>query len=720
MTTVKQVVDVTPNKVLAGRIEPRNLASLSSPCVPCDGVIRICIFFDAFGRNREIDAGGARYSNIARMYDAAREMRSRERPPTEYWLRFYLSGMATPLNDDAENNAAINLAVQLALRSGKALNAAASKTVNNVGMADEYGKLGGAAKKAARDLMFSEKPVDEVFTEFAKKAKQTGRQFKRFLKSPMETLERRFRAAYRKALYEAKNLTVRDLLRLPNKAIKLLGQDLIVENVPVLRDHATLAAVVAAGFDTRVEAGLRAVENAVQRLKEANPRIKRVEVSVFGADRGGAMAQVFVNELVGRHGGAAQNLLVHELPCEIKFVGLFDCVSSVMEGNELLSMIPVVGLVKQNFKDKPLGIPSGTPSLHCIAGHELRFYQRIDAVPGVQTERFYPGSSEDVTGGAPEGTNGLRTALARVPLRDMMNAALQAGANLHSMQELETHNPRTFALHMLAAEVDTGNGTFNVKDLVEEYWLSADRPESRISDVTFERHMRPFIQWLAVRSLDPVFRASIDEPLRDDTERVNQRVRIEARNAAGRAYNEELKRQQQLPNEERNRPENRQRIRTLAEEHERLKQEVLANQHAVTEETYRHVLIEGVWERLDREARELEKIRREELSDTGRQIRQLAPPRAPGNEGIFHLGMTERPGLTPECARLIDAWSIAQRNKQATGDDPLPQHLMAMFDMLVHDTMLTSWHDHLLSHGLYFKTRGIDQFGAGQALKKAA
>ncbi|AKC68533.1 hypothetical protein [Pandoraea oxalativorans] len=37
---------------------------------------------------------------------------------------------------------------------------------------------------------------------------------------------------------------------------------------------------------------------------------------------------------------------------------------------------------------------------------------------------------------------------------------------------------------------------------------------------------------------------------------------------------------------------------------------------------------------------------------------------------------------------------------------------MALFDFLVRDTMLTSWHDHLLSSNLYFRTREIDTFGA--------
>ncbi|WP_414440766.1 hypothetical protein [Burkholderia sp. 22PA0106] len=35
-----------------------------------------------------------------------------------------------------------------------------------------------------------------------------------------------------------------------------------------------------------------------------------------------------------------------------------------------------------------------------------------------------------------------------------------------------------------------------------------------------------------------------------------------------------------------------------------------------------------------------------------------------------------------------------------------------MFDMLVHDTLLTSWQDHVLADTLYFRTRDTDTFGS--------
>ncbi len=63
--------------------------------------------------------------------------------------------------------------------------------------------------------------------------------------------------------------------------------------------------------------------------------------------------------------------------------------------------------------------------------------------------------------------------------------------------------------------------------------------------------------------------------------------------------------------------------------------------------------------------------------------------------------------ITPEQELLVQAWKMG-----LSGKNPLPPKVMALFDLLVHDTMLTSWHDHVLSPTLYFQTRGVDMFGS--------
>ncbi|MCW0014617.1 hypothetical protein OIV42_31750, partial [Burkholderia pseudomallei] len=63
---------------------------------------------------------------------------------------------------------------------------------------------------------------------------------------------------------------------------------------------------------------------------------------------------------------------------------------------------------------------------------------------------------------------------------------------------------------------------------------------------------------------------------------------------------------------------------------------------------------------------------------------------------------------------LITAWK-----EGIEGKHPLPPEVMALFDMLVHDTLLTSWQDHVLAPSLYFRTRDKDVFGSTDFAKEA-
>lgn len=62
---------------------------------------------------------------------------------------------------------------------------------------------------------------------------------------------------------------------------------------------------------------------------------------------------------------------------------------------------------------------------------------------------------------------------------------------------------------------------------------------------------------------------------------------------------------------------------------------------------------------------------------------------------------------------LVQAWK-----EGVSGKNPLPPKVMALFDMLVHDTLLTSWHDHILAPSLYFRTRDKDAVGSTNYAKE--
>ncbi|WP_179401884.1 T6SS phospholipase effector Tle1-like catalytic domain-containing protein [Burkholderia guangdongensis] len=61
----------------------------------CSDVIHLTFFFDGTGNNRDADAAGQRWSNVARLYDAAMA------DPSKGIYRFYISGVGTPFNGEA-------------------------------------------------------------------------------------------------------------------------------------------------------------------------------------------------------------------------------------------------------------------------------------------------------------------------------------------------------------------------------------------------------------------------------------------------------------------------------------------------------------------------------------------------------------------------------------------------------------------------------------------
>ncbi len=62
----------------------------------------------------------------------------------------------------------------------------------------------------------------------------------------------------------------------------------------------------------------------------------------------------------------------------LRFLGLLDAVSSLIEENRLLDFVPVLKMVKQNYGDQPLSVLEAVRKcVHFAAAHELRFYQRL-------------------------------------------------------------------------------------------------------------------------------------------------------------------------------------------------------------------------------------------------------------------------------------------------------------------------------------------------------
>ncbi len=68
------------------------------------------------------------------------------------------------------------------------------------------------------------------------------------------------------------------------------------------------------------------------------------------------------------------DLAIEGVPIQIKFVGLLYAVSSIMseEAGELIGMVPYLGMLKTNFKDRPLAIPASVQRcVHFAAAQDL-------------------------------------------------------------------------------------------------------------------------------------------------------------------------------------------------------------------------------------------------------------------------------------------------------------------------------------------------------------
>jgi signal transduction histidine kinase len=517
---------------------------------------------------------------------------------------------------------------------------------------------------------------------------------------------RRGKAAVRATLY--------DIKKNPLKAGWSLAQGAIVgvamESIPQLRDSKA-ALIFGTGVDDRLHSALKQFEAAYDDVKSQMHKIQHIEVSVFGADRGGVLARAFVNELVRKYGNNANSQLhigtgtVSAAPIEIKFLGLLDAVSSIMEENKLLDVLPLAGMIKQNFKDQPLGVPSAVQKcVHFAAAHELRFYQRLDSLEKTRGEQYlYPGTSEDVTGGAPPGALGMRAELQRFVLRDMLNEALTAGSAVDKMEDQAVFKPEAFRKFSLAAPITEGTVSYKIGDLMAAYRKLVPYQKG----LDFQAHQKVFLQWLAARYQSPGFRDSVTKQ-GDDIKRQHQAAAKERADAEA-AYQAERARSpvDQL---------------ALGQAMARM----MAAQNAEQQQlrTAVHELARpmvSVWERLESEAaQQMARLdQQHELKSAAEKIRDFNDKSGLGpyytNDFETSATTVEAMQMPPEARALAQAWKDAVDGKAQKLDDKI----MALFDLLVHDTMLTSWHDHVLSNTLYFQTRATDTFGVSDQ-KKAA
>lgn len=723
--------DRTPASVLKA-IAQNEAAYPKDSCTECGLTLRMGFFFDGFGRNKDLDENDPSFfSNVSRLWMAHFAEEDSERPKKQHWLRFYYSGLGVELNQGAKVDDFVNA---MKIAGGKLADKAVANVkgaAQNITRLDEVPNVDGKGRtrKAVHESIKngSYQPMVKAYKDVLNDVKTLPEKTVRIWNAlDVDRIGDRAKATVRGAWAGFKKNPLKVAWTTAKEATKAT----LIEGVPIIRDNAGVAFLMGTGVDTRLDAAKRQFKVAYETANAGTEKVVRIEISVFGADRGGIIAKQFINDIVKKYKRRHdQDLAIlgkdgaPDAEIRIRFLGLLDSVASIMDESSFISFIPVGDLIKQNHKDRTLTVPAAVEkAVHFAAAHELRSNQRMDSLEKTRGLQYlYPGSSGDVTGVAPLGSLGTRASLSRVPLREMMNLAISQGAAIHSMEYLAKTLPAVYNFMSLAVPIEDEGQTYHVQELVSAYReLVKYEP-----GCNFAPHMEIFLRWLAVRYQDPVFRAEMADPAE---------AWIKDRDffTPQQELNEERRRLSMLPREELAKPETTAREREL---------DALVNERRARADASRGEAppqrFKPLWDRLEEEYKSLEKaeqrdvdteqrhqdmarnqpdqLRAMEMWDREAVMREnMRNGKKPGDEGYVTKVADPLADMKAERAmqtRLLKVWREAR-----DGKTQLPPKVMTLFDWLVHDAMLSSWPDHLLaSTTMYFRVRDKDVFGKTDA-----
>ncbi|MDF3852367.1 phospholipase effector Tle1 domain-containing protein [Achromobacter denitrificans] len=723
--------DRTPASVLKAMAE-NEAAYPKDSCTECGITLRMGFFFDGFGRNKDIDEENPTFlSNVSRLWMAHFNEDDENRPNKQHWFRFYYSGLGVELNKSAKADVVVQAAT---LAGGKMVDKAVSSVtgaakditrLDEVPDVDATGRLRKAVKGSIKDGSYQ--PLVKAYKDVVKDVQTLPEKTVRIWNAlDVDRIKNRAEATVRGAWAGFK----RNPLKAAWTATKEAAKATVLESVPIVSDNATVAYLLGTGVDRRLEAARRQFEAAYKAANAGTEKVVRIEISVFGGDRGGVLAKQFVNDIVKKYRRRHDLDLAiigkdgaPDAQIRIRFLGLFDSVASIMDENAFLGFLPVADIIKQNYKDRTLTVPAAVEkAVHFAAAHELRRNQRLDSLEKTRGLQYlYPGSSGDVSGVSPFGSLGTRASLSRVPLREMMNLALSHGVAMYSMESLAARDQVLYRKLSLAVPIEDDGQKYHVQELVAAYReLVKYEP-----GCDFVPHMEVFLRWLAVRYQDPVFRAGMSDP-------AEQWIKDRDFFTPEQELMEEQRRLSTLPREELAKPETTARAREL---------EALANERRERANASRGEAppqrFKPLWERLEAEYKSLEKAeqrdadteqRRQDMErNNPEQLRtmerwereaivmeNMRHGRKPGDPDYVQKAPDLLADMKAERAvqkRLLNVWREAR-----DGKTQLPTKVMTLFDWLVHDAMLSSWPDHLLaSTTMYFRVRDKDVFAKTDA-----
>ena len=414
-------------------------------CAVCQQMVWVSFYFDAFGHHKDRD--GEHISNIGKLWMSSLDKREKG------IFSNYYPGLATPFNPE--------LAVLATI--------AASKTAEKVKEA-ETGVAKNAAKNTGKQVAkeaLAGNPGwwQRVRRLVAHDIKKLGYDYKSQTDIVFHDTARN---RYLRGVQRYWKNFAEDLLHHPQRAVGIIKTELfkfgakLGSEISFIRDTGWAAALFNTGVDTRLEAAKTDFKREVYQTLQLGD-IKHINVAVFGADMGGALAIAFVNQLLKDE---CKNGKFNGIPVNIRFMGLLDCVSARYDDNFLTGFIPLSNAVSGDLK-----IPKAAERVvHYAAAHEQRLYKPLSTIGGTRApggrleERLFPGAQEDVIGGYANREQGVSNQLSRMPLQMMPNRAWRNGVPVIPLDNMPTKDLGTYTLF----EMDIA-----IRDQVYSYWSKA-------------------------------------------------------------------------------------------------------------------------------------------------------------------------------------------------------------------------------------------------------
>ncbi|VXA79354.1 MULTISPECIES: DUF2235 domain-containing protein [Aeromonas] len=312
-------------------------------------------------------------------------------------------------------------------------------------------------------------------------------------------------------------LTLKSSFEASVSTAKNAAKRALVEAVAPIRDNPLVADLLMTGVDARVDYAKNNFKLAVSDVKKLNQLpIKLIQVSVFGADLGAALARRFIEELLESVCTKVGNEnRYEESKVEVIFAGFFDSSrrSLLDMGDTVAEVSDWAGLVTKNPAAVPLGVVAGAKvidynkplhpavkrALHLVAAHERRDYRPLLPLGPLKSgwrEELCPGISEDVTGGLLPNEQRPSAELCRVPLRKMFDTARQAQVPFPNFRTLNKKDPYVASYFVMLDNL-AGRSVQDFSDYYQK-WAGWVDP----TPAGFERHMNCYCIWLGEKLFD--------------------------------------------------------------------------------------------------------------------------------------------------------------------------------------------------------------------------